>query len=76
MKRKTIELLVTYKFKVSYEHAEHLRNIKKELKMHPITDMCGAGVATDNVVYGYSCKLIKAAPNAEITGSALLRSQS
>jgi len=63
MKPKKIELLVTYKFKVSYEHGDHLRDIKKELKKHPITDMCGAGVASDGHVYGYSCKLIKAVPN-------------
>jgi len=65
MKQKKIELLVTYKFKVSYEHADHLREIKKELKKHPITNMDGAGVASDGVVYGYSCKLIKAFPNVK-----------
>lgn len=68
MKRKNIELLVTYKFKVSYEHGDHLRDIKKELKKHPISDMAGAGVAGDGNVYGYSCKLVKAVPNAELTG--------
>lgn len=57
MKLKNI-VLVTYKFKVVYEHKDHLRDIKKELKKHPISDMAGAGIASDGEVYGYSCKLV------------------
>lgn len=56
MKRKTVDVLVTYKFRVSYSHDEHLRNIEHELKSHPLMEICGAGVVSDGTVHGYTCR--------------------
>jgi hypothetical protein len=60
MKRKKVTVLVTYKFAVSYEHPEHLENIKGDLQKQPYYDMAGGGAASDGKFYGYSCKMIKA----------------
>ncbi|MBW1791575.1 MAG: hypothetical protein JRJ14_04785 [Deltaproteobacteria bacterium] len=55
MKKKVIE--VTYTFDVSYKHKDHLESIENDLLKEPIFNMSGAGVASDDIVYSYNCKM-------------------
>ena len=48
---------ITYTFNVGYEHDEHLKRIIANLKKAPILNMSGGGCASDDEVYGFSCKL-------------------
>ncbi len=57
MKQKTVYVQVTYKFKIGYEHPDHLARIKADLKKTPVFEMGGAGrVDSSPEVYSYSCK--------------------
>ena len=56
--RKIKNVQITYTFKIGYEHIEHLKRIISDLKKYPMNDMSGGGCASDDKVYGYSCKRI------------------
>lgn len=55
-KKKTVK--VQYEFEIEYEHKDHLKHILNDLEKEPINSRCGAGVASDQKVYSYSCKRI------------------
>ena len=59
MKKKTVYVLATYKFKITYEHPEHFESMKADLEKSPVFELSGAGVAgAGSEVFGYSCKRV------------------
>lgn len=56
MDKKTATLKVTYTYKVTYSHEDHLDKIKRELKESPIHGLGGAGLASDGKAHHYSCE--------------------
>ena len=52
---------VSYWFEVSYEHEQHLNDIKRDLLIEPINRMSGGGVVVEDGekhIFGFSCKRV------------------
>jgi len=48
---------VTYTFDITYNHEDHLNSIKKDLLREPELEMMGSGVASDDNIYSYRCRM-------------------
>ena len=59
MKKKKMNVLVTHKYQIEYEHDEHLKVMKDDLKKGNYNEVFGAGIASDGKIYGYSFKRLK-----------------